>query len=263
METLNEVLLLNLSFALSLMILGWVASLFFKNVTLVDSLWGTGFVLIAWSTFICSEGAVARKWLSVILVTLWGARLSIYLTLRNWGRGEDPRYASWRVKSGNRFWWQSLLKVFVLQALFMWVIALPLQYAQFAAVPRHLTVLDIVGAFAWVVGFIFEAMGDAQLAAFKADPANKGKVLDRGLWAYSRHPNYFGEALMWWAIFLVALATPGSWWTVIGPISITAVLLKMTGIPLTEKLLVERRPGYAEYIRKTSAFIPWLPGKDV
>lgn len=261
MDTLIEILLLNLALALALMMAGWVVSLLIDNVTIADCLWGVGFVGIAWTTCILSDGNAVRRWMLALMVTFWGVRLSIYLGERNWGRGEDPRYASWRKKCGSGFWLQSLFKVFGLQALFMWIIALPLQWAQMASLPGHLTALDIAGAVIWLVGFLFETVGDAQLAAFKADPANRGKVMDRGLWAYSRHPNYFGEALMWWAIFLIALATPGGWWTVIGPLAITAVLLKMTGIALTESLLLAGRPGYAEYIRKTSAFIPWFPGK--
>lgn len=251
----------NLAAVAAMMVTGWFVSLVYRNVTIVDSLWGLGFVLIAWMTFIMSNGFWARNFLIALLVTMWGLRLSLYLSWRNWGKGEDPRYGSWRKKAGDRFWLVSLFKVFTLQALFLWVISISLQIGQLASRPDTLTWLDGLGIFVWVTGFIFESAGDWQLAQFKSDPVNKGRVMNRGLWAYTRHPNYFGEFLVWWGIFLITLSTPNSWWTILSPILVTAVLLKMTGIPLTEKGLIEKRPGYSDYIRRTSAFVPWLPKK--
>lgn len=262
MENLFTVLGWNLAAVTGMMFCGWLISLVYKNVTLVDSLWGLGFVLIAWITFGLTEGYTGRKVLIVVLTTVWGLRLSAHLSWRNWGKGEDPRYGGWRQAGGNRFWIISLFKVFLLQALFMWVIALAIQYAQMSRTPAHFTRLDLMGLIIWMIGFLFESVSDWQLARFKTDPANRGKVMDRGLWAYSRHPNYFGECLIWWGIFLIALSTPHSWWTIISPFIISAVLLKMTGIPLTEKTIVDRRPGYREYIRRTPAFIPWFPKKE-
>ena len=252
----------NLAAVVFMMVVGWVVSLLNRNVTIVDSLWGLGFVVIAWLTYFMSDGFWGRKLLLAILVTLWGLRLSAYLSWRNWGKGEDPRYGGWREKSGGRFWLVSLFKVFILQAVFLWVIALSLQFGLLAKTPATLTWLDGVGMFVWIAGFIFESVADWQLARFKSDPANKGRVMDRGLWAFSRHPNYFGEFLVWWGIFLITLSTPDSWWTIISPVIITAVLFKMTGIPLTEKALVENRPGYSDYIKRTSAFFPWRPAKE-
>ena len=156
----------------------------------------------------------------------------------------------------------SLFKVFLLQAVFLWVISIVLQYGQFAPTPDRFSWLDILGVVVWAIGFLFEVVGDAQLARFKANPANNGKVMDRGLWAYSRHPNYFGEFLIWWGFFLVTLSTDNSWWTVVSPLVVTAVLLKMTGIPLTEQSMVDHRPGYREYIGRTHAFFPWFPKKE-
>jgi steroid 5-alpha reductase family enzyme len=251
----------NLAAVFAMMIIGWLISLRYRNVSIVDSLWGLGFVLIAWITFSLSDGFIGRKTLIAVLVTLWGMRLSIYLGRRNWGAGEDPRYGQWRKKSGERFWIVSLFKVFLLQALFRWVISIVLQLGQLAPTPNGFSRLDILGVFVWAIGFFFEAAGDWQLARFKANPAHKGKVMDRGLWAYTRHPNYFGEFLLWWGFFLITLSTPNSWWTVISPLIITAVLLKMTGIPLTEATIVKTRPGYEDYIKRTSAFVPWFPGK--
>jgi steroid 5-alpha reductase family enzyme len=262
MDNLATVLGWNLAAVTGMMFCGWLLSLAYKNVTLVDSLWGLGFVLIAWISFGLTEGYSGRKVLLVVLTSVWGLRLSGHLSWRNWGKGEDPRYGGWRRASGNRFWIISLFKIFLLQALFLWVIALAIQYGQVSARPAYFTRLDFLGFIIWLIGLIFESVSDWQLARFKADPANKGQVMDQGLWAYSRHPNYFGECLIWWGIFLIALSTPNSWWTIISPLIITAVLLKMTGIPLMEKAIVDTRPGYRDYIRRTPAFFPWFPKKD-
>jgi steroid 5-alpha reductase family enzyme len=194
-----------------------------------------------------------------VLTTLWGLRLFAYLTWRNWGKGEDPRYGAWRQASGERFWVVSLFKVFWLQALFLWVISMVVQMPQVSAEPARFTAWDAAGAFLWAVGFIFETVADAQLARFKADPGNKGRVMDRGLWRFSRHPNYFGESLIWWGLFLIALAVPGGGLTLVSPFIITLVLLKMTGVALTERTIVETRPAYRDYQRRTSTFIPWIP----
>jgi steroid 5-alpha reductase family enzyme len=219
-------------------------------------------VLTAWLTFALAEGFSGRRWLVMVLTTLWGLRLCAYLSYRNWGKGEDPRYGKWREASGDNFWIVSLFKVFLLQALFLWVIALVVQVPQMAPQPAHLTVWDGLGAAVWLTGFAFESVADRQLQRFKADPRNKGQVMDRGLWRYSRHPNYFGECLIWWGLFLIAFSVPGGVWTVISPIIITLVLLKMTGVPLTERTTMESRPGYRDYMRRTSTFIPWFPRKE-
>lgn len=259
MDTTLQILVLNLITVTIMMIAGWLVSLRYKNVTLVDSLWGLGFVVIAWLTFVLSDGYWLRSLLLAGLTAVWGLRLSVYLTRRNHGKGEDPRYAAWRRQYGDRFWIVSLFNVFLVQALFLWVIALATQFGQMSPVPARLTWLDGFGAFVWTIGFVFETVGDRQLARFKADPANRGRVMNRGLWAYTRHPNYFGEALIWWGIFLIVLATPGSLWTVISPVLMTITLLKITGIALTEKTILEKRPEYRDYIARTSAFVPWFP----
>ena len=258
MENLIFIFSINLTAVILMMMIGWLLSLVLKNVTVVDSLWGLGFVLIAWLTFFLTDGFFGRKLLIALLVTLWGLRLCIYMTWRNWGKREDPRYGSWREKSGKHFWIVSLFKVFLLQSVFLWAISLSLQYGAASKTPEIITWLDLCGVSLWTVGFIFETVGDWQLAAFKSNAANKGKVMDRGLWRYTRHPNYFGECLMWWGIFLIAFSAPNSWWTILSPLTITAVLLKMTGIPLTEKTILGHRPGYKEYIQQTPAFFPWF-----
>ena len=263
MESWISIPLINLATVTTMMTVGWIFSVLRHNVTIVDSLWGLGFVLVTGITFWTGNGFGGRSLLILVLTAAWGLRLAGYLTWRNWGQAEDHRYGKWREKCGQGFWFVSLFKVFWLQALFLWLISLVLQKAQLSSEPSRLTVLDILGAVVWATGFIFESVGDWQLARFKADPDNRGRVMNRGLWAWSRHPNYFGEFLIWWGFFLVALATPGGWWTMISPIIISIVLLKMTGVPLTEAALKTRRPGYADYIRRTSTFFPRPPKKKV
>jgi steroid 5-alpha reductase family enzyme len=153
----------------------------------------------------------------------------------------------------------SLFTVFLIQAVLLWLVSLAVQIGQISTTPAHLTGLDLLGSLVWVAGFTFEAVADWQLARFKADPANRGKVMNQGLWRYSRHPNYFGESLIWWGLFLIALATPHGWWALISPLVITFLLLKVSGVTLLEKDIVERRPEYREYLETTSAFIPWFP----
>jgi steroid 5-alpha reductase family enzyme len=256
---LDNPYMVNLLAVAGMMSAGWVVSVYRRNVTLVDTLWGLGFVLIAWLTWFRIEGVWGRQLLLVLLTSLWGVRLAGYLGWRNHGKGEDPRYGMWRRAAGKRFWWTSLFKVFLLQALVLWLISLTIQAGQAIRVPDRLGAMDLIGTLIWSIGFMFETVSDWQLARFKADPGNRGRVMDRGLWRYSRHPNYFGESLIWWGLFLIALADPSNWWTVISPVIITLVLLKMTGIPLTEKTTLEKRPGYKDYIARTPAFFPWRP----
>ena len=263
MENLVVIFLSNLGYAVLFMMGGWIASVVYKNVTLVDSMWGLGFPLIAWTTFFMSDGYIGRKLLIAILVTLWGLRLSIYLSWRNWGEGEDPRYRKMRQRAGKNFWIVSLYKVFLLQAALMWIISLALQFGQTVKTPAEMTVWDYSGLILWCVGFFFQAVGDGQLAKFKADPENKGKVMDKGLWAYTRHPNYFGESLMWWGIFIIAFAVPLGWWTVISPLTITYLLLKVSGIAMTEPVIKKSRPGYDAYVKTTNAFLPGFPKKRI
>ena len=259
MESLFTAMTINLAVVCGFMVLGWIASLAMRNVTLVDSLWGLGFVVIAWITIGLSSGNGFRPYLIAILVTLWGLRLSAHLTLRNWGKGEDPRYGAWRAESGNRFWLVSLFKVFLLQAVVLWLISISFQYGQLSQGPESLSWFEGIGVMLWLVGFLFEAVGDWQLANFKRDPTNKGKIMDQGLWAYSRHPNYFGDSLVWWGLYVITLATPGGWATIFSPVLITLVLVKMTGVALTEKYIQSRRPGYQRYMQRTSTFLPWFP----
>lgn len=238
----------------------WLVSLWLKNSSIVDIFWGAGFVIANWVYFaLAPEGFPLRKWLVGILITVWGLRLSLHILRRNWGRAEDSRYQVWRKEAGTRWWWLSFFRVFLLQGILMWIISAPLLAAQRGAKPAYIILFDVLGAIVWGIGFFFEAVGDLQLARFKADLANKGKVMDRGVWRYTRHPNYFGDSAQWWGYYLIATLA-GGWWTIFSPILMTLFLLRVSGVALLEKTL-EKRPGYQEYIRKTSAFIPWFPRK--
>ena len=239
----------------------WLLSLYWKDSSIVDIFWGFGFVVAAWVYFyLTPDGYSGRKWLLCALVSIWGLRLSGYIFLRNRGKGEDYRYANWRRENGQRWWWWSFFQVFLLQAIILWVISTPLLTAQFSSSPAKKTWLDDIAVFVWGIGFFFEAIGDWQLNRFKANPANKGKLLNTGVWKYTRHPNYFGDAVQWWGFYLFALAA-GGWWTIFSPILMTYLLVRVSGVALLEKNLVNSKPGYAEYVRRTSAFIPWLPKK--
>lgn len=261
MEYLLSIFTTNLMAVIAMMFAVWLLSLMKRDASIVDVFWGLGFVVVAWFTFLRADGYLGRKVLITVLTTLWGLRLALYIFIRNRGHGEDRRYQAWRAQYGARFWWVSLFTVFGLQGVLLWVISLTLQVGQISVIPARLVLLDLLGVSIWAVGFIFEAVADWQLYRFKADPENKGKVMNKGLWAYTRHPNYFGESLVWWGLFLITLATPGSAWTVISPVVITFLLLKVSGVTLLEKTIVDSRPEYREYIETTSSFIPRLPRK--
>jgi len=262
MEYLWSILATNLIAVMMMMFAVWLLSLIKRDASIVDVFWGLGFVVVAWLTFLRADGYLGRKILITVLTTLWGLRLALYIFIRNWGHGEDRRYQAWRAQYGVRFWWVSLFTVFGLQGVLLLIISLTLQIGQISAIPARLVVLDYLGVILWAVGFLFEAVADWQLYRFKADPGNKGRVMNRGLWAYSRHPNYFGESLVWWGLFLITLAVPGGGWVVISPLLITFLLLKVSGVTLLEKTIVDSRPEYAEYIKSTSSFIPWFPRKE-
>lgn len=245
----------------SLMIFLWLASLILKNSSIVDIFWGTGFVISAFTYFLLTpEGYIGRKFLLVLLTTIWGLRLTIHVLTRNWGKPEDFRYQKWRNESGKIWWIKSLFKVFLLQGFLMWIISVPLLAAQYSTTPDRLTVFDLLGVLLWAIGLFFESVGDFQLTRFKANPENRGKVLSTGVWRYSRHPNYFGDSAQWWGYFLIALSA-GGWWSVFSPILMTLFLIKVSGVALLEKTLKTSKPGYREYIESTSAFVPWFPKK--
>jgi steroid 5-alpha reductase family enzyme len=252
----------NLIAVIVLMASVWPFSVIKRDSGMVDTFWGLGFVLVAWNTFAHCDGYIWRNLLISILTTVWGFRLALHIYNRNLNKGEDPRYKTFREKAGKSYWFTSLFKVFLLQGILLWVISLSLQAAQMEHAPEAWTIQDTLGMGVWIIGFCFESIGDHQLAKFKADPANKGKVMDRGLWAYTRHPNYFGESLIWWGIFLIAMSNPANVWTIISPALITFLLLRVSGVTLTERTILDNRPNYRSYMERTSAFIPWFPKKE-
>lgn len=258
MEILNVFIISGLGILVYMLLL-WLISLVLKNSSIVDIFWGLGFVLTAWLySALTPYGVEVRKWLLLSLVTIWGLRLSLHILTRNWGKKEDFRYQMWRKESGASWWWRSFFKVFMLQGLLMWIISAPLYAAQAGALPPSLTWLDVLGGLVWLFGFIFEALGDWQLARFQANPQNHGKVMESGVWRFTRHPNYFGDSAQWWGYYLIALSA-GGWWTFFSPLLMTLLLLKISGVALLEKTLKETKPQYIKYIQKTSAFFPMPP----
>jgi len=241
---------------LVLAVLVWALSVLRRDASIVDSFWSLFFLAgtLVYSALLADLSARAQ--LLLVLVTLWAVRLCTYITWRNWGEGEDRRYQAIRTRNEPGYAWKSLYLVFGLQAVLAFVIAMPL----FAGLGSHapLNLLDFIGLAFWLVGFGFEAAGDMQLARFKSIPGNRGKVLDTGLWRYTRHPNYFGEATLWWGYYLIAVAG-GGWWTLFAPILMTFLLLRVSGVTLLEQDIGERRPAYREYITRTNAFIPGRP----
>lgn len=256
--SLLTILALSILLILFYMTTAWLVSLLLRDASIVDVLWGPGFVLLAWFWAFRIDGYSGRQLLLALLVTAWGVRLAAYIFLRNAGKAEDYRYARWREQAGRRWWWLSYFKVFLLQGAVMWVVSIPIVAALHSTGPAEMTLLDYVGGVLWLAGFAFEAVGDAQLARFKANPAHTGKVYDRGLWRYTRHPNYFGEALLWWGLYTIALAA-GAWWTIFSPVLMTFLLLRVSGVAMLERDLAESKPGYRDYIRRTSAFFPRPP----
>jgi steroid 5-alpha reductase family enzyme len=245
----------------ALMLVTWSISLPLRNASIVDVVWGFGFVVVAWVVRLQGDTNETRQWLLVAMVTVWGLRLAGYLFWRNHGRPEDYRYRAMRKRWGARFPVVSLATVFTLQGVLMWIVSLPLQLGQVRD-GDGVGMLAAIGAAVWAVGIVFEAVGDVQLARFKADPANDGRVMDLGLWRCTRHPNYFGDSCVWWGIGLVAAESGVGAWGLVGSLVMTVLLLKVSGVALLERSLHKRKPEYAEYAARTSAFVP-LPPKRV
>ncbi len=245
----------------SMMLITWLISIPIRDVSIVDIGWGMGFVLIAWVAFAMSP-RTPRCWLVAVLTTVWGLRLSGYLAARNLGRGEDYRYAAMRERHGRRFTFVSLFTVFLLQGVVMLVVSLPIQTAHVFEAETGLGLWAYLGCVTWFIGFLFEAGGDWQLSRFKADLQNKGKVLDSGFWRYTRHPNYFGDFMIWWGLWLISIGSGQAWWSAIGPAIMSVFLMKVSGVTLLEKNL-KKKPGYADYVRRTNAFFPWIPRREI
>ncbi|MDG1898068.1 MAG: DUF1295 domain-containing protein [Fuerstiella sp.] len=241
-----------------LMVVTWLISLCRKDAGVIDICWGIGFALIAWAIFLNAGEPHEDSWLLAILTTVWAVRLSIHLAVRNLGKPEDFRYRAMRERWGRSFPLASLFIVFGLQGAVMWVVSLPIQISLSVTAPTSTTFV-VVGVALWAVGIFFETVGDWQLVQFKNNPENAGQVLDTGLWRYTRHPNYFGDSLVWWGLFVVAVSQSGAWWTIISPATMTILLLQVSGVSLLERTLRSSKPEYADYVKRTNAFLPGMP----
>lgn len=236
------------------MSLWFVVSLIKKRNDVADVAWGLGFVLLTWTSFYISGDFGIRTILVGVLVSVWGLRLAWHIHRRNRNKTEDYRYLAWRNEWGKWFYIRSYAQVYLLQGLLLYLIVSPVLVIN-SGTKATFGILDVLGLLVWLFGFYFESVGDAQLAKFISDPANKGKILQTGLWSYTRHPNYFGEVTQWWGIWLLALSVPNGIFSIVGPLTITILILKVSGIPMLEKKM-ELNPDFAEYKRKTNMFIP-------
>jgi steroid 5-alpha reductase family enzyme len=231
----------------------WLLSVVRRDVSIVDSLWSILFLAAACTYVYVSPIGSPRDTLLLVLVATWALRLAIYLTARNWGQPEDYRYQKIRARNRPNFAFKSLYLVFLLQGVLAWIVSLPLLAVANSA--SQLNWLDYVGASVVVFGVAFETIADWQLSRFKSDPSNRGQVLSTGLWRYTRHPNYFGEFCVWWGFYSLAFAA-GGWWSIAGPLLMSVLLLKVSGVSLLEKDIAQRRPAYRDYVLSTNAFIP-------
>ena len=257
--TIFEVYFSGLALIWGYVTLAWILSVFLKNASIVDIFWGLGFVVVSTFYFFSTPDFTVRKIIAILLVTIWGLRLSIHILIRNWGKPEDYRYQEFRKRYGEkRYWWFSYFQVFLLQGILMWLISAPLLAINFFSNDNQLNILDFAGIVIWIIGFTFEAGGDWQLIRFKMNRENKGKLLTSGFWKYTRHPNYFGDAAAWWGFTLISMAA-GSFLPVLSAVLMTWLLVKVSGVALLEKSLKNTKPGFEEYVRKTNAFFPWFP----
>lgn len=239
----------------------WLVSIPINNVSIVDIFWGIGFIVVGTIYFFLEGELFTRQLIVYVLVCLWGLRLSTYLFIRNYKKGEDFRYQEFRRNYGpKRYWWFSFFQVFLLQGVLILIVSLPLFGVKTETISNELNVLDFIALGIWVVGFFFESVGDYQLMQFKKHPNNKGKVLNTGLWRYTRHPNYFGDTAVWWSFGLFSIAA-GAYWQIIGSLIMTWLIIKISGVSLLETTLREDKPEYNDYIKQTSAFFPWPPKK--
>lgn len=254
-----SVYLLALAIICGVAIATWLVSLAKRDVSIVDTIWSV-LLWAAGAVYIGTAPDVgARGWLAFAVLTVWAVRLSVYITVRNWGEPEDRRYQAIRARNQPNFAVKSLYIVFLLQGVLAWIVSLPLLATAHGT--NALGMLDVLGAALAIAGIACEALADWQLSRFKASPDHRGRVLSEGLWRYSRHPNYFGECCVWWGLWLIALSA-GAWWSIASPILMTVLLLRVSGVALLERDLSERRPDYAQYIERTSAFIPWRPKRS-
>jgi len=264
MEILS-ILLVNVAVVCAVFLLLWALCLRWRDVTVVDAYWGLGMGILALSTFLQMPEATPRRWLLLSLCLLWSLRLGGYLIWRWRDHGPDRRYVRMMEKAQQQRGWgfakASLLLVFVTQAPMQFIVALPVQLGQISAEPQVLGLLAWIGAALALFGIVFESIGDWQLTRFRKNPANAGQVLSSGLWAWTRHPNYFGDACVWWGLFLIAAETSLGWFSIVGPLLLTWTLMKWSGAPTLEYRMRKTKPGYQEYIDRTSGFLPMPPKK--
>ena len=239
----------------------FIISIFRKRNDVADVAWGFGFILLSWASYLISINFNLKGLLVGFLVSIWGLRLAWHIYFRNKGKTEDYRYIVWRKEWGKWFYLRSYFQVYILQGIFLFLIVLPVLIINKSA-GQGIGIIEIVGVLVWIVGFFFETVGDAQLSRFIKNPENKGKIMQSGLWQYTRHPNYFGEVTGWWGIWLIAFSVPFGWLSVIGPLTITILILKVSGISLLEKKM-EENPDFIEYKKRTSIFIPLPSNKKV
>ncbi len=258
-----EALLINALIAAALLLALWRVAVAIRDVSFIDAVWGGGMAVLAATSWLQVSEPGPRAGLIAAMAAIWGTRLFVHLLTRWRGSGEDPRYARilGKAKEQGRYGSAALRQVFGPQAFLLFLTCLPAQLGVLASGGAAIGPLAWAGFALWLTGMVFETVGDMQLTAFRADPANKGKVLDTGLWRYTRHPNYFGDACVWWGIWLAAAeAGPGpALASLPGPLFLTFTLTKWSGKPLLEKGLVKTRPGYGDYVARTSGFIPWPP----
>lgn len=259
--TFLEIYLQGLLLIVVFVTFAWMLSVYLKNASIVDIFWGLSFVLVSGFYFIVTPGLTNRKIIIMALVAIWGLRLSIHILLRNMGKPEDYRYQEFRKNYGEkRYWWFSYFQVFLLQGTLVWLISAPLLAVNYYSANSSFGILDVLGILIWLVGFTFEAGGDWQLVRFKNNPANKGKLLTTGFWKYTRHPNYFGDAAVWWGFAVLSIAS-GCYLPVLSSVLMTWLIIKVSGVSMLERTMKNTKPGFEDYVKKTSPFFPWFPKK--
>lgn len=257
----TEVYFRGLLLIIAFVSLVWVLSVYLKNAGIVDIFWGLGFILVSGFYYFSTPDISFRKILVMTLVTIWGLRLSFHIYFRNSGKPEDYRYREFRKKYGeNRYWWFSYFQVFLLQGTLIWLISAPLLAAIYFETEKSFSVTDIIAIIFWTTGFVFETVGDWQLKQFKAVESNNGKLLQTGLWKYTRHPNYFGDAAVWWGFAFFSIATE-CYIPVLSAVLMTWLIIKVSGVAMLERTLINSKPGFEDYVKKTNAFFPWFPKK--
>lgn len=253
-----NILTVNFAVIIGCVLFLWLISIPLRDVSIIDMAFAIILCLVAVSTYYLSDNIHDRKPLVLVLVAIWAIRITWHLVRRNWGHGEDARYSKLRswVEDDRAFVWLSLRKVFLLQGVVLWLVSLPMQAAMVLRTPLELGWIAYVGTLVCAGGIIFEAVADAQLTRFRANPSNQGTVLNTGVWRYSRHPNYFGELCVWWGLFIIACENPLALFTIVGPLAYTYLIINVTGQRTLDKKLAREKPDYAAYMQSTNGIIP-------